>query len=173
MTDCWPNNEPFVPFYYSCYLSSQQSHTLLTIFLPWKKAKRKIDKHHSSFLGTGFLQLGKPRTLYRRFWYCCITAMSLRSCFGMDKSTHFAFFFSSSCDTFSRDMWENCCCRTKTGLMFWFSTRTSAAEMKSYLAVHHCLFLPKKTRVFPGARSKPRRTSSNNNHVRSSLTILN
>lgn len=94
MTDCWPNNEPFVPSHYSCNLSFHQNRTLFTIFLPQEKAKSKINKHRSSFLGTGFLQLGKPGTLYRLFWYSCITAMSLQSCFGMDKSTCFAFFLT-------------------------------------------------------------------------------
>lgn len=92
VTDCWPNNEPFVPSHYSCNLSFHQNHTLLTSFLPREKATSKINKHHSSFLGTGLLQPGKPRTLYRPFSYCCITAMSLQNCFGMDKSSCFAFF---------------------------------------------------------------------------------
>lgn len=93
MTDCWLNNEPFVPSHHSCNPSFHQTYTLLTIFHPLEKAKSKISKHHSSFLGTGLLQLGKPGTLLRLFFlYSSITTMCLQCCFGMDKSSCFAFF---------------------------------------------------------------------------------
>lgn len=64
------------------------TYTLLTIFHLLEEAKSKISKHHSSLLGTGLLQLGKPGTSYRLFFlYSSITAMYLQSCFGMDKSS--------------------------------------------------------------------------------------
>lgn len=83
MMNCWPNNEPSGPSHFFLNLKFFQNHSLNRIFLHHEREKAK-------WASSAHLLTGEYST-------------HLRRCFGMYKSSCFAFFFSASFDFLFRD----------------------------------------------------------------------